>query len=405
VAENREIEVALDAPDEPVLVEGDKGKLGQVFNNLLSNAVKFNHHGGRVEVAVHLTEDNVETIVSDTGIGIPQDALDKVFSRFYQYDSSSTRKYGGAGIGLSISQDIVRLHGGRMTVSSEEGQGATFRFTLPLRSRRRQAEERGGEPAVPETNLLVELVTADRALCSQFRVLLDAEGVDLVVAGTVPNAIALAEKHHPDCIVVDLEAAPVGDSVLDELLESKAAAACPLAVFAGDEARYSPHEASVAARIKPGFRKSGLLSTIHYTISAARATDAPLARRVLVVDDDPEIRDFIQVLLEAEDIEVEPSDSGEEALEKAAQGGYGLVLLDIAMPGMDGWETSRRIKALPNAAGIKVYMVTAKPIESFDVRSSRSGADGYLLKPFKGHELVELVQGLLGAAPRASASS
>lgn len=403
VAENREIVVALDAPDEPVLVEGDKGKLGQVFNNLLSNAVKFNHHGGRVDVEVRLTEDNVETIVSDTGIGIPQEALDKVFSRFYQYDSSSTRKYGGAGIGLSISQDIVRLHGGRMTVSSDEGQGATFRFSLPLRSLRRKAADRGDAPPVPETNLLVQLVTADRALCSQFRVLLDAEGVDLVVAGTAPNAIALAEKHHPDCIFVDLEAGPVSDTVLDQLLESEAAAQCPLAVYAGDEASYSAHAEAVVARIKPGFRKSGLLSTIHYTISAARTTGDALARRVLVVDDDPEIRDFIQVLLEAEGIEVEPCDSGEEALGKAAAGGYGLVLLDIAMPGMDGWETSRRIKALAN--GIKVYMVTAKPIESFDVRSSRSGADGYLLKPFKSNELVELVEGLLGAAPQTDASS
>src|SRR5690606_23538996 len=113
VSDSRDIALDLVSPEESVLVEGDKGKMVQVFNNLLSNAVKFNEGGGRVWIEIKIDGAQASVSVSDTGIGIPEEALDKIFTRFYQYDGSSTRKYGGTGIGLAIAQDIMRLHGSR----------------------------------------------------------------------------------------------------------------------------------------------------------------------------------------------------------------------------------------------------------------------------------------------------
>jgi PAS domain S-box-containing protein len=404
VAESREIEVEMKAPAEPVLVEGDKGKIGQVFTNLLSNAVKFNHHGGSVTVEIKQSEDSVEAIVSDTGVGMPPEALERVFTRFYQFDSSSTRKYGGTGIGLSIAQDIMRLHGSRLTVDSEVGKGSTFRFTLPLKSRRRDDEEARSEAdQVAETRLLVELATVDRALVTQLRVLLESEGIDLLVGGVASRAVSIAAKHHPDCVMIDLESGDIAPKMLDDMLDDPETSNIPIILYTSDDDLYEKYRAVVATRIRPGFRKSTLLSAIHYALGQGADVAERFGNRVLCVDDDEEVQRLMSRVLEAENYDVDACRSGEEALRMLADREYGLVLLDIAMPGMDGWEACRRIKSDPRLGGIKVYMVTAKPIETSGPRSRETGADGYLLKPFRPEDLVELVRGVKTVRPRQEA--
>lgn len=394
VADGRNIALQLTATTEPILVEGDKGKIGQAFNNLLSNAVKFNRNGGRVTVSLACGEDFAEVAVSDTGIGIPPEALDKVFTRFYQYDSSSTRKYGGTGIGLSIAQDIVRLHGGRITVTSEVGKGSTFRFTLPLKAAR-EVPEATVESALPaETHLLVELVTVDRSLSAQVRSLLVSEGMDVIHAGSTGHALSLAHRHSPDCLVVDMDASGNGHKILDDLLADPMTGALPIIMLTNDDDLHERYRYLVAARVKREFRKSSLLSGIHYALSQGVETSEPFGNKILCVDDDEEILTFMLRCLHAEGYEADSCLSGEEALKLLATRQYGLVLLDIAMPGMDGWETCRRIKSDVALTGIKIYLVTAKPIETERARLQQSGVEGYILKPFKAEDLVELVRGL-----------
>jgi len=395
VADSRGIAVTLNAPPEPVLVEGDKGKLGQVFNNLLSNAVKFNRQGGQVCVDIRINGDNVEASVSDTGIGIPKEAQDKVFTRFYQYDATSTRKYGGTGIGLSISQDIMRLHGSRITIRSEEGRGSTFLFTLPLSNVRHPAPE-GQTPPLPlpvETHLLVCLVTQDRALSGQVRNMLLSERMDIIHAAYPAFAVTLVNRYNPDCMIVDTQVGPLGSVVLDEILADPSASSVPVILLTNDDHLYARYRNVVAGRIKRGFRRSTLLSGIHYALSKGVSTGEQLGHKILTVDDDREICTFIRRCLEPEGHVVDQCASGEEALERMATGEYWLVLLDIAMPGLDGWETCARIRANPALAGVKVYLVTAKAVDKTLQQIQESGADGYLLKPFKAEDLLTLIQG------------
>ncbi|MBM3289798.1 MAG: response regulator, partial [Candidatus Hydrogenedentes bacterium] len=401
VADGRGITLELNAPEGPLLVEGDKSKLGQVFTNLLSNAVKFNRAGGSVTVELTPKDDCVHVAVHDTGIGIPQEALDKVFTRFYQYDSSSTRKYGGTGIGLSISQDIARLHGTRITASSEVGKGSTFRFVLPLAgARRADARDGGGEGDAPGTRLLVELVTQDRALSSQVRTLLQSEGMDVIHALDAQHAINLAQRHSPDCLLVDcaLNDGDTASPMLDQLLSDKSAGDIPIIMMTGSEDLYAKYRSLVSARVKRSFRKSSLLSGIQYAIGQSLSTGEPLGHKVLCVDDDVEVLHFIERCLEAEGYDVVTCTSGEQAIRLALTREFGVVLMDIAMPGMDGWEACRRLKRDHALAGIKVFMVTAKPVDSTSARYRDYGADGYLLKPFHGDDLLELVQSV--ASPR-----
>jgi signal transduction histidine kinase len=121
---------AIVPPDLP-LVRADRDRLNQVFDNLIGNAIKFSPNGGEITVQLLDTGEMVQVTVSDTGIGIPPDQLERIFERFYQVDGSVTRKYGGAGLGLTIVKRIVEAHGGRIWADSEPGHGSTFTFTLP----------------------------------------------------------------------------------------------------------------------------------------------------------------------------------------------------------------------------------------------------------------------------------
>ncbi len=400
VADARGIALVLNAPDEPVLVDGDKGKMGQVFNNLLSNAVKFNRAEGTVTIEIQPGAESVAVAVRDTGIGIPPEALEKVFSRFYQYDGSSTRKYGGTGIGLAIAQDIARLHGSLITVSSEEGHGTVFRFALPIRGTRNANGEIDlieEEPFAGETHILIELVTADRALSRQVRTLLESEGMDVIHASWPGSALSLAHKHRPDCIMVDLNIEDDRTEILDGLLVDEKTGNLPVILLSNDDELHERYGDRVSAHIKRDFRKSMLLSTVQYALGSGRGADEAFGEKILCVDDETEILKFLTRCLEPEGHAVDTCTSGEDALERVRTREYGLVLLDIAMPGMDGWEVCRRIKSDVSLVGIKVYMVSAKPVEMRSPRAREARPDGHFQKPFRAEDIINLVHEIFPA--------
>lgn len=410
LADNRFITVHLTSSLDKITVEGDKGKMGQVFNNLFSNAVKFNRNGGEIYVEIQQREDSVEVTVSDTGIGIPAEAMDKVFTRFYQYDSSSTRKYGGTGIGLSIAQDIVRLHGGRITLSSEVGKGSVFRFSLPLTA---AAEEAGAQaPLLSDTRLLVGLITEDRPYNLQLREQLAPEGMDVIHASSVNVAVALTKKHKPDCLLFDADSflgaghVPVQGTktIVDELLKDETLSSVPVVLLSNNEFVLNRYKQFVSSCVLRDFRKANLLRGVQFAVSQSQAvpvSDVQPGTKILCVDDDPEVLIFIERCLKAEGYMVDVCESGREALRRLDSLEYGLVLLDVAMPGVDGWEVCRRIKANQLLTGVKVYLVTAKPVDRTPGRIQEVGADGYFLKPFRPDHLTELVREIIPLqAPR-----
>jgi PAS domain S-box-containing protein len=392
VADRRKIRVELKAPQEELIVEGDSEKLSQVFDNLLSNAVKFNDNGGSVFVELRKdSANNAEVSVRDTGIGIPREALGKVFTRFYQYDSSSTRKYGGTGIGLSIVQDIVRMHGGRISVTSEVGKGSRFVFALPL-AKRKEAWEEERQRALPEMRGLVQLVTKDKALADSVKAQLVTEGINVIHVANRDEAVRLAGKHLPDCVAVDADIDDQGGrSVIERLRHDAYTNRIPIVLITEDGRETECPEAWLAARVAKSYRKGRLLSTINYVIGLSDREVMPRGETILVVDDDPDVTDFLSKVLGREGYEVVCAGSGREALDKMEEGGIGLVLLDIAMPEMDGWEVCRRIRSEPGYGNVYVYVVTAKPEASIAKRVTSSGADGYVIKPFRVEELMDKV--------------
>jgi len=392
VADRRKIRVELKAPQDELIVEGDSEKLSQVFDNLLSNAVKFNENGGSVFMELRKdSANNAEVSVRDTGIGIPREALGKVFTRFYQYDSSSTRKYGGTGIGLSIVQDIVRMHGGRISVTSEVGKGSAFVFALPL-AKRKEAWEEERQRALPEMRGLVQLVTKDKVLADSVKAQLVTEGINVIHVANRDEAVRLAGKHLPDCVAVDAGIDDQGGrSVVERLRHDAYTNRIPIVLITEDGRETECPEAWLAARVSKSYRKGRLLSTINYVIGLSDREATPRGEKILVVDDDPDVTDFLSKVLGREGYEVVCAGSGREGLDRMEEGGIGLVLLDIAMPEMDGWEVCRRIRSEPGYGNVYVYVVTAKPEASIAKRVTSSGADGYVIKPFRVEELMDKV--------------
>ena len=199
-----------------VTVSGDPGRLQQVFWNLLSNAVKFTSKGGKVQVLLQRVNSHIEFSVTDTGIGITAEFLPHVFERFSQQDSSAHRKYGGLGLGLAISKQLVDLHGGSIQAKSMgQGQGATFVVTLPLIMLTKDRRELSGvHPAAVDSSSALPLPKLDgvRALVVDdeadavelIRHVLETQGAIVSAAGSAEEALALLETSTPDVIISDI---------------------------------------------------------------------------------------------------------------------------------------------------------------------------------------------------------
>jgi signal transduction histidine kinase/ActR/RegA family two-component response regulator len=206
-AEAKEIRLEMDFPDEPVMIEGDRLRLRQIFTNLLTNAVKFSEEGGRVQLVARPHGEKVEIEVADEGIGIEADFLPRVFERFQQADPSTTRRHGGLGIGLSIAKSLTEMHGGAIAVESAgRGQGSRIRLDFP----RREVHELPAEEEMPAAGpglAGIRILLADDEVdtLEALRYVLELEGGSVITAESGRDAIELALECVPQVLLCDLQ--------------------------------------------------------------------------------------------------------------------------------------------------------------------------------------------------------
>lgn len=303
------------SPDVPSVVTGDEGRLRQVLLNLIGNGIKFTERGEvRVDVATETATPEAVVLrfdVSDTGIGIPEDAIPKLFTRFSQVDSSTTRRFGGTGLGLAICKQLVGAMGGDITVESEPGRGSRFTFTVRLA---RTAETVGeGELIAP--------------------------------------AAASTEGERPEVV------RPTGPAVqeTDDVMPA-------------DE-------------------------------QAARKLQGHQRLRVLLVEDNKINQMFAATLLRKRGHSLDFAESGEDAIRMAADRPYDVILMDIQMPGMDGYEATARIRALPDRerAGVPIVAMTANAMAGDRETCIANGLDDYISKPINARLLFEKLEAIAAA--------
>ncbi len=419
-ADAKGLELAYDvAPDVPDLLKGDPGRLRQVVLNLVGNAIKFTEAGEvvlRVDVGGRTGEDvTLRFTITDTGIGIPPEMQARIFEPFAQADSSSTRLYGGTGLGLTISTQLVARMGGTITVESEVGRGSAFRFDAHFHV----AEASAGPPTAlpPVLDGLRVLVVDDNS--SNRRILEDtlrhwamrpttvssaAEGLALIAAAAEPFALIVVDANMPG---MD------GFTFVQRLGSMAGSQGSTIMMLAsagqrGDAARC--RELGIKAYLLKPVKRSELLQAIVATLSVPvhqprrdqlvtrhAMREGRTSLRVLLAEDNAVNQHLATRLLEKQGHHVTLARDGREAIELWSEAEratpFDLVLMDVQMPVKDGFQATAAIRQEEQRTGrhVQIVAMTAHAMQGDRERCLAAGMDGYLSKPLVLKDLLDLL--------------
>jgi two-component system, sensor histidine kinase and response regulator len=412
------------SPDTPVALGGDPARLRQILINLVSNAIKFTETGEVVLwVSVEAREQERVTLhfaVHDTGIGISPDKQKTIFDAFAQADASTTRRYGGTGLGLTIATQLTNLMGGRIWVESTPGQGSQFHVTVPFQTRPDAAPARDLD--LSELADLSVLVVDDNA--TNRRILHDAlanwgmrpttandgDQAMQIVAGArekgTPFGLVLLDHHMPNM---------TGLQVAERMRATRNLDATPIVVLTSAGLEWDALRATtlgISASLTKPVRRSVLLKAViaavsqsrelvrpvEQTLATALPAAAPSGVRVLVAEDNPVNTRVVTAMLEKHGYGVTCVGNGLEALEAVRSSPFDIVLMDMQMPEMDGLEATRRIRANESGTGrhLPIIALTARAMKGDREACEAAGTDGYLSKPMRVGELFEMIRRLTG---------
>jgi PAS domain S-box-containing protein len=424
------IQLQLEADDDLGIFELDVRKTKQIVYNLLSNAVKFSANEGVVTVsarrvargtvgtlsgtwpvhtfdlAPNAFEEFLEICVGDHGIGVSQPDMTKLFQAFSQIDSTLARKFEGTGLGLAMVKQLAELHGGSVAVASAEGEGARFAAWLPLRRPDHAittSPSRSGVAASIESESKVRLalvVEDDERAGALVRVLLEAEGFRVLHAASAEEALAIAPRQELSLITLDLELPGIdGWEFLLRLREFEALAQVPVVIIAGVVDSYLALTAGAAgvlqkpisrAQLQMSLTNLGLVTTEDRTIT------------VLIVDDDPDAVELIAAFLPPPAYEIARAYGGSQAIALARQLSPDLMVLDLTMPQVSGFDVVEALQDLPTTQDIPILIVTARDLTAADraILERKSGRflDVLGKTGFDGRGFVSEVRRAVGAS-------
>ncbi len=415
--ENVELLFRRDA-DVPYRLIGDQLRVGQVLTNLVSNALKFTSEG-EVVISVGVEEETGKDVllsftVSDTGIGITEDQKKNLFQAFSQADFSTTRKYGGTGLGLVICRRLVELMGGEIGVESVPGKGSEFRFTARLLKDPSTVAKRLDYTALAGLSaLVVNDNEAARVICDE---MLGGFGFSVVSPTSWEKALeVVADGDEFDLVVIDWEIGRrQGERIVEEV--RKVARSKNAAVILVTGAKHEEASAFAASTercetlIKPA-TPSTIFDTIVRAMGQAagigvqngrrrkRDTDAIqsiLGCSVLVAEDNEINQQVAREILENFGLNVTVAEDGVKAVELAGKEKFDLILMDIQMPNLDGCEATRRIRKDLGLTQLPIIALTAQAMTSDRAQSLRAGMNDHISKPIDPDDLLETLVHWIG---------
>ncbi|HEY3120992.1 MAG TPA: ATP-binding protein [Vicinamibacteria bacterium] len=395
--------LAFTAEIEPGLppVIADREKISAVIENLLVNAIKFTPEGGRVSVSAARahgpTRAEAEVRVSDTGPGIPPDQLEKVFSRFHQVDSSSTRRFGGVGLGLSIVKTILEAHGSSISADSLEGGGTSFRFTLPVREKGEPRAAEGSAPAAREGLVLV--MQSDPRLVRALGRELEEEAFSVMSAGTPREAVALASERGPDAVVIDVMLPDRGGlELLQRLRRDPATRRIPVLAIAFQGQALKAVRLGVADSLLPPVGRDALLASVRRLLDGAGGGRPT----VLIVDHDPDAASAMRDALAGEGYSVQVAHDARQAIETIGRGRPEAVVLDVLMPEQSSLDVLAALAREEEAVGLPPLLLIARAADAAPDRLEVDPGRPFDAAPLVA-ELRRLVRGpAVGEAARSS---
>jgi len=432
-AEGREIQTRFQnlLADGDDRITGDPDRLQQIVWNLISNAIKFTPPRGRVDVTLLSQDGQFEIAVADTGQGMSSDFLTHAFDRFRQADASTTRSQGGLGIGLAIARHLAELHGGSISAESQgPGRGSVFRVHLPAVavSLKFAAGQLTMSPELqkeilPETTdlsgftvMVVEDENDSRELISE---ILRSAGAVVRPVASAAEAMAGIAAALPDVIVSDI-GMPVedGNAMIRRIRllppdKGGHTPAVALSAYAREEDRIRSLSAGFQMHLPKPFEPADLTSAIlrlatrsifaalapwppnerssHAATEASGAPAAGGAPRILVIEDDADSREGLRELLQSWGHEVDAADNGPLGIQRALDNRPDLVLIDIGLPGLDGYGVAQRLRAHLSRDDIFLVALTGRVGPEDHAQAIASGFDAYLPKPIDCQRLGSIL--------------
>lgn len=428
-AKNLELATLIN-PQVPARLRGDVGRLRQILTNLVGNAIKFTQAGEVVtQVSLQSEDDSSATLlfsVRDTGIGIPVEAQNKLFQPFTQVDASTTRKYGGTGLGLTICKQLVSLMGGEIGVESEVGKGSRFWFTISFEKQSTQ------QIAIAQNNLLdlagLKLLVVDDNETNRKVIRYQVANWGIQLAEAENAAVALDLLRHQasqgtpyDIAILDMQMPEVNGEMLGAQIKADPALAVTRLIMitslneTGASSR-SLKEGFSAYLVKP-VRQSRLLDCLMEVINTpasrtshfVRSDDAAISTnknrgelptldrsmpklKILLAEDSPINQKVALNQLRSFGYEADMAANGQEVLDLIAKIHYDIILMDCQMPVMDGYEATRRIRAQKSTnRNLPIIALTANAMKEDRDRCLAVGMNDYLSKPIRKHELIQKI--------------
>ena len=406
-------------------IVSDPERLRQILMNLLGNAIKFTDEGS-VSVVTRAEEDKVAIAVRDTGIGISEDALEYVFDAFRQADSSTTRRYPGTGLGLSIVKKLVDLLGGDVRVESRVGEGTTFTVTLPRHPAALKGEDwrkkvrsvllAGGAVSPvdegPETGKDILIIDDDPIATRELSVILKEGDFRLHLASGAGEGIEAIRKERPDLVILDLKM-PGRDGffVLEEMQRDEGTRDIPVIILSamdlGPEERGRITGNVRRVILKGQINKEELLEAVRGAVYGKGPLEGTGAAgqgegegrvevrrgpaRILIVEDNSDNLFLLKHAFRHTDYELFTARNGAEAVNAARKVRPDLILMDMLMPVMDGYEATRRIREIKELAGVPIIALTARAMRGDREKTLSAGCNDYVSKPINPVELVDKV--------------
>ncbi|RLC67046.1 MAG: hypothetical protein DRI48_03300 [Chloroflexi bacterium] len=378
-------------------VMGDRDRLNQVLTNLVSNAIRYTPIGGEVEVRAYPVEGAVRVDVRDTGIGITPEDMGRIFERFYRADHPLVQEEAGTGLGLSIVKMFVEMHGGRVWVESEPGEGSTFTFILPVPGdEEEEGESRRVPPRLTARTRTILVVDDDPDVANLVKMQLENSGYRVSILGRGSSVVTWAEKKQPDLIILDLILPDMeglqGIDVLRELKENVTTADIPVIVMTIVEDDGTAWSLGAVDYLTKPVDSNDLLRSVEDALT--------WQGRVLVVEDDADTVGLLSVTMRQIGFTPLVASNGYEALAIARRYRPDLILLDLRLPGMDGYEALTHLKRDVVTQTIPIVAISAHVTDKEEERKRliALGADSFLPKPFSIEGLLAEVEQALQTA-------
>jgi CheY-like chemotaxis protein len=401
LAEKKGLTLEVEVEERLPPLSADASKFKQILYNLLSNAIKFTPQGGRIRASVRQTlrPDGagdgkwIEVAVSDTGIGLKPEDQERIFGAFEQVDSTYNRQQEGTGLGLALTRKFVELHGGRIWVESALGKGSVFRFVLPLGTHPgtvpSKALVNGSGAEVAGDGPLVLVVEDDQQAWQLLAHHLSEAGYRVTRAPDGEQAVEMARRLKPHAITLDILLPDQdGLKVLTRLKGDPETRGVPVIVISiSDNRELGISLGAVDWLVKPA-NQADLLAAVHGAIAAGD----PGTRTVLVVDDEPPTVELLTDMLTTQGFRVLTALDGRRGIAIARAQRPDLIVLDLVMPELTGFDVVRELRQLPETRDIRILIFSVKDLTPEERERLRGSVQAVVTKGAMGDLLRELAR-------------